>query len=339
MDYTERGELSRSMKNISNSIPRNYVERGVCRSDAPKKETVHQPANMDEFRAERLREETRRKEEQAAAERAGAASQGRFHRKGATYGTDRNNPPHTEEAARRFRTRSTRQEKQLAPDEEPPLLDTFREAVSRKREAKRDFDERYEHSRSGASHIEREKAKGKNGSVIRDVEYYVPKLEGDSGDLTPTRKKKKRNRKPMKMWQKASVTALCLFMVFLFSVGMGVSALLNRMNFVDQQQTAQRGSGSAFNAEADAQAAAEMDGVDDTEIELPDTPIMFDSDIENILLIGSDRRSKSEDGLRYSALTASAMTLTYSPSSSKASPRITPTKPITFSPSSATKTL
>ena len=299
MDNYERGELSRSMRNISHSIPRQYVERGVSRQDLPQKpseeqETDSQSRSMEEFRAARLREEAEQRE--AQADREESVPQKRFRRKGATYGVDEHNLPHSSEARGRFNDRSGRAAKNLAPDEEPPLLDSLREAATRRREAKRDFDERYARSRSGASHVEQEKTKGKGGTVIRDVEYYVPKLAGESLEPVSARRKKKRNRKPMKMWQKASVTAMCLFMVFLFTVGMGASALLNRMNFVDQNQPAQMRGGSAFNQQADADAAAEMDGVDDTDIELPDDPIMFDADIENILLIGSDRRSRSEDG-------------------------------------------
>ena len=297
MDNTERGELSRNMRRIKESMPRNYVERGVCRRDfrgrsKEDEEIDYQPKSMSDFRSERLRsEEEKRNAEIENAPRPEA----RFHPNGATYGSD--GRAHSE-TARRFQRRSSRPARELEPDEEPPLIDTFREAAGRRRERKRDFQERYEHSKNGASRVEHIKEKDKGGTVIRDVEYYVPKLSGENAaELSGSKrgKKKKRNRKPMKMWQKATITGVCLFMAFLMSLGVGASALLNRMNFVESN-VKQRGSGSSFNAKADAEAAAEMDGVDDTEIELPDTPIMFDSDIENVLLIGSDRRSMSEEG-------------------------------------------
>ncbi len=285
MDNTERTELSRNIKNIKNSMPRNYVERGVSRYDMRRKpdhddSIEYQPKSMSEFRSERLRKE---EEERQAAIDAAPRPDGRFHPKGATYGSD--GKEHSA-ASKRFQRRSSRPARQLEPDEEPPLLDTFREAAQRRRE-------------SSASRVEHIKERERNGTIIRDVEYYVPKLSGEeNAEINNTKrgKKKARNRKPMKMWQKASITGICLFVAFLMSLGAGASALLNRMNFVEKESANQRGSGSSYNAKADAEAAAEMDGVDDTEIELPDAPILFDSDIENILLIGSDRRSMNEEG-------------------------------------------
>ena len=299
MDNTERGELSRSLKSIRNSMPRNYVERGVCRRETGRRDygstdTEFQTKAVSDYRSERLRHE---EQEREAALEAAPKPDGRFHPNGATYGSD--GREHSASARHFQRRSSARPARQLEPDEEPPLLDSIREAAERRRQSKRDFEERYEHSKNGASRVEHVREKDRNGTVIRDVEYYVPKLSGEgSAEINNAKrgKKKARNRKPMKMWQKASVTALCLFIAFLMSLGVGVSALLNRMNFVDTQETAARNGGSAIDAKADAAAAAEMEGVDDTEIELPDTPILFDSDIENVLLIGSDRRSMSEEG-------------------------------------------
>ena len=298
MDNTERGELSRNVRSIRNSMPRSYVERGVSRHDfnrrtEPDDSIEYQPKTMSEFRSERLRKE---EEERQAAIDAAPKPDGRFHPKGATYGSD--GKEHSE-TSKRFQRRASRPARQLEPDEEPPLLDTLREAAQRRKERKQDFEERYKHSINGASRVEHIKEKERGGTVIRDVEYYVPKLSGEgSAEINNAQrsKKKARNRKPMKMWQKASITGICLFLAFLMSLGLGASALLNRMNFVESDNTSKRGSGSSYNAQADAEAAAEMDGVDDTEIELPDTPILFDSDIENILLIGSDRRSMNEEG-------------------------------------------
>ncbi len=298
MDNTERRELSRNVRSIRDSMPHNYVERGVSRKEfrgrsAENDGIEYQPKSISDYRSERLRDE---KEKREAAIDAAPVPDGKIHPNGATYGSDGRD----HSTARRFQRRSSsRPARQLEPDEEPPLLDTFREAAQRKRENKRDFEERYEQSKNGASRVEHLKEKDKSGTVIRDVEYYVPKLSGEGSDEINNAKrgkKKARNRKPMKMWQKASLTATCLFIAFLMSLGVGVSALLNRMNFVDSNETVTRSAGSKIDAKADAAAAAEMDGVDDTDIELPDTPIMFDSDIENILLIGSDRRSMSEEG-------------------------------------------
>ena len=298
MDNTKRGELSRNVRSIRNSMPRSYVERGVSRHDfnrrtEPDDSIEYQPKTMSEFRSERLRKE---EEERQAAIDAAPKPDGRFHPKGATYGSDGKEHSKT---SKRFQRRVSRPARQLEPDEEPPLLDTLREAAQRRKERKQDFEERYKHSINGASRVEHIKEKERGGTVIRDVEYYVPKLSGEgSAEINNAQrsKKKARNRKPMKMWQKASITGICLFLAFLMSLGLGASALLNRMNFVESDNTSKRGSGSSYNAQADAEAAAEMDGVDDTEIELPDTPILFDSDIENILLIGSDRRSMNEEG-------------------------------------------
>ena len=38
MDNTERGELSRNIRSINHSMPRNYVERGVSRYDLKRKQ-------------------------------------------------------------------------------------------------------------------------------------------------------------------------------------------------------------------------------------------------------------------------------------------------------------
>ncbi len=295
MDNTERGELSRNIRTIKDSMPRNYVERGVCRRDFNGRQNGddkidYDPKPISSYRDERLRMESQMRDE--AADIA-PKPDGRFHPNGATYGCKR------PENAKRFQRRSSRPERQLEPGEEPPLIDTFREAAERRREHKRDFQERYEISKNGASRVEHIKEKTQGGTIIRDVEYYVPKLSGEGEseiNISKRGKKKGRNRKPMKMWQKATITGMCLFLAFMMSLGLGASALLNRMNFVENNNVNQRENGSSYNAKADAEAAAEMDGVDDTEIELPDTPIMFDSEIENVLLIGSDRRSMSEEG-------------------------------------------
>ncbi len=298
MDNTERRELSRNVRSINNSMSRGYVERGVCRSEFRRRGSVeeskdYQSKPMREFREERLRAEERERQEAVAS---APKPDMRFHPNGATYGSDGRA---SSERAGRFQRRSSRPARQLEPDEEPPLLDTLRDAAQRRRESKRDFQERYERSKNGASRVEHIKEKERGATVIRDVEYYVPKLSGEgSAEINNARKSKKkaRNRKPMKMWQKGIITGMCLFMAFLMSLGVGVGALLNRMNFVESESVKKRGNGSSFNEKADAAAAAEMDGVDDTEIELPDTPIMFDSEIENVLLIGSDRRSMDEEG-------------------------------------------
>ena len=328
MDSRERRELTENMRRLSGSVPRTYVERGVSRRDKTEQRytesgTDYESKPLSEYRRERQRSEADAGASAASyRENAGNSAGSPYepyssYRKPSQadrmtpdsetsrYGENRNNDRGSSSgesrasSGRRFNSRSSRPRRELAPDEEPPLLDTFRDAATRRYREKKDFNERYERSRTGASMVERER--DKDGTAVRDVEYFVPKAIGDNAaDINYGRKRKSRNRKPMKMWQKASLTTLSLFMVFLMLLGLGVSAMLNRMNFVDSAATKQGGSGGtntmqlSVNAEADEDAAG-LEDVDDSEIELPDA-VMFDADIENVLLIGSDRRSMKETG-------------------------------------------
>lgn len=278
MDMNERERLAESARefNASARPPHTYVERGVSRKQAERKEPEPKPAaeetkSYSDYRRERdtaLYEELRTQRE--SAEGSGAA--------------------------RRFRNRQRNRRRPLAEGEQPPLTDTLREMATRKSRQEKEFSERYDRSRSGASRIEREKVKG--GSAVRDVEYFVPKISGENAnDINyGSRKRKTHNKKPMRMWKKASLTAMSLFMVFIMCLGMGVNLLLNRMNFVsDAQKKAQAYQLQQQNAAADAEAAAQAAQVDDSGLELPDA-VMFDADIENVLLIGSDRRNKTDLG-------------------------------------------
>ena len=119
MDNTERRELSRSLKSIRDSMPRNYVERGVSRRDTARRGAedayeAYRPKAVSEYRSERLRYE---EQEREAAVAAAARKDEPFHPNGATYGSD--GREHSA-AARRFQRRSSaRPARQLAPDEEP----------------------------------------------------------------------------------------------------------------------------------------------------------------------------------------------------------------------------
>lgn len=332
MDNRERRELTENMRRINNSVPRGYVERGVSRRDKTEQRYTESGADyeskpLSEYRRERQRSEAdagqaerertsyREPSPMRAAvpdreipQNTGTSPYGATSRYGETprygenqtYARGASSDDRRAASGSRFNSRSTRPKRELQPGEEPPLLDTFREAATRRYREKKDFNERYERSAAGVSMIERERDKG--GTVVRDVEYFVPKAIGDNAaDINyGGRKRKSRNRKPMKMWQKASLTSLSLFLMFLMLMGLGVSAMLNRMNFVDSASAKQGGSGGAntmnlsVNAEADEDAAG-LEDVDDSEIELPDA-VMFDADIENVLLIGSDRRSMKETG-------------------------------------------
>ena len=101
MDNTERSELSRNIRSIKDSMPRNYVERGVSRYDFRRNvreddDIDYQPKSMEEFRKERLKKE---EEEKKVALEAAPKHDGRFHSKGATYGSD--GKEHSEKAKRR----------------------------------------------------------------------------------------------------------------------------------------------------------------------------------------------------------------------------------------------
>lgn len=329
MDSRERQELTENMRRINNSVPRGYVERGVSRRDKTEQKYTesgrdYESKPLSEYRRERQRSEATVGERSSYRERnaireplptSEAVSDRQIPQNSGTppysetsrYGEEQNDIRRASSDSRRaasggrFNSHSARTKREWNPDEEPPLLDTFREAATRRYREKKDFNERYERSRTGASMIERER--DKTGTVVRDVEYFVPKVIGDNAadiNYGGNHKRKSRNRKPMKMWQKASLTTMSLFLVFLMLMGLGVSAMLNRMNFVDSASTKKGGSGGAntmnlsVNAEADEDAAG-LEDVDDSEIELPDA-VMFDADIENVLLIGSDRRSMKEAG-------------------------------------------
>lgn len=273
----EHDELAQSVRNLGavSRPPRQYVERGISRREhsRPQRETKpeSETKSYSDYRRERNAENYA-----ASAQAASPASEDK---------------PQDKRSHTRFsRARTSR--RAVAADEQPPLIDSLREAAMRKRRREQEFNERYDRSRTGASKVEREKVSG--GNAVRDVEYFVPKIVGDNAsDINyGTRKRKTFNKNPMRMWKKASLTALSLFMVFLLCAGMGVNMLLNRMNFVNE---AEKSTLDQQNSQADADAAAEAEGVDDSQIELPDA-IMFDADIQNVLLIGSDRRSIKEAG-------------------------------------------
>lgn len=277
MDMNERDRLAESAKEFNSSArpPHTYIERGISRKQSTRKEPEPKPAegqtkSYKDYRRERDTALYNELKEQRESARSGAE--------------------------RRFRNRQRNPRRPLADGEQPPLTDSLREMATRKSRQNREFNDRYERSRSGASRIEREKVKG--GSAVRDVEYFVPKISGDNAnDINyGTRKRKTHNKKPMRMWKKASLTAMSLFMVFVMFLGVGVNLLLNRMNFVSEaQKKAQEYQLQQQNAAADAEAAAQAALVDDSGLELPDA-IMFDEDIQNVLLIGSDRRNTSDLG-------------------------------------------
>ncbi len=279
MDMNERDRLAESAKefNASARPAHTYIERGVSRKQTTRVEPETKPAeekpkSYSDYRRERDAELYSELREQRDGARASSG------------------------AERRFRNRQRNPRRPLAEGEQPPLTDTLREMATRKSRQEKEFRERYDRSRSGATRVEREKVKG--GSAVRDVEYFVPKISGDNAnDINyGTRKRKTHNKKPMRMWKKASLTATSLFMVFIMFLGMGVNLLLNRMNFVSEaQKKAQEYQLQQQNAAADAEAAAQAALVDDSGLELPDA-VMFDADIENILLIGSDRRNTSDLG-------------------------------------------
>lgn len=200
------------------------------------------------------------------------------------------------------RARTRREERHWDEDEQPPLLDTLAENVEKKYNNRQEFRARYDRSTAGASTVKREVDEG--GAVVREVEYFVPKLSGDNAkDINYGKKKRRtRNTRPMRRWEKASLTTVSLMLAFLMVLGLAFSALLNRMNFVQAASSQSRGGSTGGgqtltveDMEADKAAAQAAEGINDNEIELPDA-VMFDADIENVLLIGSDRRAKDEDG-------------------------------------------
>ena len=161
MDNAERNELSRNVKSIRDSIPRNYVERGVNRREfkrnsAEESSIDYQPRPLSDYRDERIQQDEQKKADQIPQE---PRHEGRFHRTGATYGSDGKDHSASKAYSKRFQSRSSRPARQLEPDEEPPLIDTFREAAERRKQNKRDFEERYEHSKNGASRIEQHREK------------------------------------------------------------------------------------------------------------------------------------------------------------------------------------
>ncbi len=279
MDMNEHDKLAESIKQINASArpSHTYIERGISRKQAVQKQSqsinTSESKSYNDYRRERdteLYDELREKQRESEQASSGAA--------------------------RRFRQRQRNNRNALAEGEQPPLTHTLRDMATRKSRSQKEFDERYDRSRAGASRIERETVKG--GSAVRDVEYFVPKISGENAnDINyGVRKRKTLNKKPMRMWKKASLTAMSLFMVFVMFMGMGVSALLNRMNFVSEaEKKAQEYQLQMQNAAADKEAAQQAAQVDDSGLELPDA-VMFDKDIQNVLLIGSDRRNTTDLG-------------------------------------------
>lgn len=304
-DSDESRELSQNMRDISGTAPRMYVERGINRHAGNDAKNIRQERRnaeegelnnpLSEYRRARLLAEAAEIAEQR--EPAGEPPEEEIQTKSLEeYGSQYERPERRSErnvSPRRFNRRA-RPARELAEDEQPPLLDTITEAVEKKISSRRDFSERYNNSRTGASTVRRETDKG--GAVVRDVEYFVPKVTGDNAAQINygTRRRKSKNRRPMRQWQKASLTTISLMLVFVMLLGLAISTMLNRMNFVSTAQ-AKGNSLSVQDMEADKAAAEAAKGVDDSDIELPDA-VMFDADIENILLIGSDRRSMDEEG-------------------------------------------
>ena len=294
----EETEQQRQMN--AAAAPHIYIERGISRRPESSRNLREQRRRVEnapldnplaEYREARLREEADRSISFEPDERDDDQPQ---EDNRSSLLTDGSAVSLRQAAARRF-TRRTHRE--LAEGEEPPLIDTLAEAVEERYSSRRDFRDRYHRSSAGASIIRRESDKG--GSVVREVEYFVPKISGDNAaeinyGQKKARRARSRNLRPMRGWQKAGITTLSLLLVFVVLLGGAFSILLNRMNFVGNAQAGQNAL-SVQNMEADKELQQAADGVDDSAIELP-TAVMFDADIENILLIGSDRRSMDEDG-------------------------------------------
>ncbi len=262
---------------------RPYVERGVSRASGRREVN-----SADGSSAKSGDSQT------GGAKSGGYGEESRVRSSSRSSGSARVAKSAVSDEKRRFhRVQFSDSKRHVAEGEQPPLIDSIREAAGRKQRLNDDFRQRYEESETGASIVESKPAKG--GSVIRNEEFFVPKLPGEDAFSKGGRKRKSRNKKPMRMWKKASLTGTCLFLAFLMCLGLGVNQLLNRLNFVNSAST------YTENAEAEAEAAAAAEGVDDSAIDLPDA-IMFDSDIENILLIGSDSRSASSTEGRSDAM-------------------------------------
>lgn len=102
---------------------------------------------------------------------------------------------------------------------------------------------------------------------------------------------RKRNKKPMKFWMKASLTGASLFACFVALVGfLAVQAAMMQINSAgdlidDIELTAEQ-----LQELEDARDEEGEDEVD--EWQMPETPVRSDKDIELILLLGSDGRGK-----------------------------------------------
>ncbi len=305
-DNDESRELSQNMRDISNSMPRMYVERGINRHTDNNRRNIRQERinaqngelnnPLSEYRRARLQEEAAQAQNGSEPSETSEQHDETTAKSLEEYGSKYDRPDRISSrniSPRRFNRRA-RPRRELEEGEQPPLFDTLSEAMQKRYSERRDFNERYDNSRAGASTIRRETDKG--GSVVRNVEYFVPKLTGENSTQInrSVHPRGSKNRRPMRNWQKASITTVTLFMVFVMLMGLAVSTMLNRMNFVNSAQT--NGSLTVQNMAADEAAAAEAEGIDDSDIELPDA-VMFDADIENVLLIGSDRRTMDVNGL------------------------------------------
>lgn len=132
----------------------------------------------------------------------------------------------------------------------------------------------------------------------KDDIYYVPNVDIPSSGRP---RYKRRNRKPWKMWQKATLTGTCIALVFFTAFGTALSAVIELQMNSSIVSTGGTGNMQDFytidgeNGDTVINLTQEdidaINKLDEEHFEFPDTPIKSDKDIMNILVIGSDSRT------------------------------------------------
>jgi LCP family protein required for cell wall assembly len=139
-----------------------------------------------------------------------------------------------------------------------------------------------------------EQGKSKRSEKSSSDVYYVPSIEIE--DDKRRRRYKTRNKKPWKMWQKATLTGSLIGMTFIsllvFASWQLVMFQMNANSLVAEFE----GSGNVDDLTIAPLSKAEEDSltaIEEAVFQPPDTPVMSDKEIMNILFIGSDTRTGS----------------------------------------------
>lgn len=116
---------------------------------------------------------------------------------------------------------------------------------------------------------------------------YVPGVSDT--EIRQHARYKRRNKKPLRMWAKATITGVCLFFGFVLLMGfMAWRIMIGQLNIVDS--TGGRVQVQVSQEEHDSVSAEVDTGGEDNSFVVTDIPEMSDKDVQLVLLLGSDAR-------------------------------------------------